>query len=1596
MKIPLKIPTLIFSLGALFAPSALQADLIALYRFDEASGSSAEDFVAGRDGSWIPGTLATPDWNPGGGQIGGAARFPGVGSHQNYFTLPGFPELNGAPEGMTISVWFKPDGSTGYRGLIMTRGVNGGDNYGIGHENSHLDGRVDSQSLDTLEGTMAGTGEWFHVAWVWDNVAGTQRFYINGSPSGSAVPVDLQTITSNVDWRVGDDACCNGRNLDGMVDDLSVWDEPLTSAEVSTLYLNGLSGFSANEVVPPPVTEPLNVGLVINEVHYDPDPKTDFVEFIEILNTGPGALDLSGYRFTEGVDFIFPQGTVLDEAEYLILAEDADFIAGAYSNLPQVFQYQGSLSNDGETLVLRDATTAVVDEVDYKAEFPWPIAANGEGMSMHLINGTLDNDLGGSWRAGLPSPGIQNPKFASNAPPQMRQVEHFPAQPTSSESTTISVKVSDPDGVASMTLFYQINAPGQYIPAFNPLPVSTVNSAPSTPLPANPAFEDPANWVSLTMNPDPMNPDYYQATVPAQPHRTLVRYRIEAEDELENSVRVPYEDDPSLNFAYFSYDGVPDYTAGLNSVHPGGPGHTYPSAMLTSLPVYHLITDGDDFAECWAYDSSDRVSTDSNSRSKFNWEGAFIYGDKVYDHVEYRLRQRNDRYAGGNGRRSMRFRFQRGNYFQALDPTGEPYPEKWRSMNTSKMSRFTEGANHGMRELVSSRLWNLAGVVAPDFQHVHFRVIDDVQEQANQYQGDFYGLSMIFEDVDARFVDSRNLPKGNIYKLKDGESSPLELQKYQARDAVTNGSDFLNIRENLGPPTQSDQWLRDHVDWDSWYLYAALGEGFRHYDFAPNIWKNRIWYFKPDPGNPLGKMSIIPHDTDATWKRGTNDSQWNDPSYASGTGYRGRVVGIDLPKEAIQEITGLNGSDGENHPERPAFMFEYRNTIREVRDLLWQPETVNGVIDQVAAHIAEFSLADRDRWDQGPAATGNEDIGPLESQVATMKNLAFVEDLYMGNSLAGGRAQWLTNLAEDSQIPVTPQITYVGPSEHPTGELAFESSDFSDPDGDETFGAIEWRVAEVAPPAEAEVAIIPFGSTWKYLDNGSNQGTAWQEVSFDDSSWASGVAPLGYGDGDEATVVSYGPDASNKYPTTYFRKTFTLNDVASLGSLVMTVYRDDGVVVHLNGSQVYTSNMPTSGVNYLTFATGNAANDGNTPLVATLPNFLFNEGLNTLAVEIHQRTGNSSDIGFELSLVDAPPVSQDPLHEWNATWESGALATFQPEIAVPAIATREGRLYRARVRHQDQSGRWSHWSAPYEFEAGAADASLWQGSLVISELMYHPASPTAAEILNGFDDDDLFEYIEIQNVGNQTLDLNDVRLTKGVDFNFFNSAITSLDPGQYVLVVNDLAAFEMRYGTGFPVAGEFEDGKLDNGGENVKLTFGAGIAIQEFEYDDASPWPLEPDGNGPSLVLLDPTSLPDHSLPGNWVASSAPGGSPGGPELLQFAGNPEEDLDGDGLNALLEYGFGSSDAVRNAAPFQLVSSAEGDLELEFELNLLAGDLTWELQVSDELLDWDAVDSAYVMTGNENNGDGTATIRFAVPESESELRRFYRLRFDLLP
>ena len=198
-------------------------------------------------------------------------------------------------------------------------------------------------------------------------------------------------------------------------------------------------------------------------------------------------------------------------------------------------------------------------------------------------------------------------------------------------------------------------------------------------------------------------------------------------------------------------------------------------------------------------------------------------------------------------------------------------------------------------------------------------------------------------------------------------------------------------------------------------------------------------------------------------------------------------------------------------------------------------------------------------------------------------------------------------------------------------------------------------IASIAIKAiSAQTTIIPYGSNWKYLANGSNQGTAWRASSFNDAAWPAGNAELGYGDGDEATIVSYGNNANSKYITTYFRKTISITNTTQNGSYTLNVKRDDGVVIYINGTEAYRNNMPTGTISRTTLASTAASDDGATPQTVTLPASAFNEGSNTIAVEIHQNVANSTDLSFDLELtatvITVPPPS-GALLSYNSTWK---------------------------------------------------------------------------------------------------------------------------------------------------------------------------------------------------------------------------------------------------------------------------------------------------------------------------------------------------------
>src|SRR4051794_36892986 len=168
--------------------------------------------------------------------------------------------------------------------------------------------------------------------------------------------------------------------------------------------------------------------------------------------------------------------------------------------------------------------------------------------------------------------------------------------------------------------------------------------------------------------------------------------------------------------------------------------------------------------------------------------------------------------------------------------------------------------------------------------------------------------------------------------------------------------------------------------------------------------------------------------------------------------------------------------------------------------------------------------------------------------------------------------------------------------------------------------------------------LLAAGAVWRYLDNGTDQNSAWTQPNFDDSAWKSGAAQLGYGDGDEATRVAFGPSSTSKFVTTYFRTSFPASEIQRYSALNIDIQRDDGAIIYLNGREVARSNMPTGGITFLTLASLNIAGADESTFYpfALAPSALLS-GTNTLAVEVHQNLVTSADVSFDLRLTASRP-----------------------------------------------------------------------------------------------------------------------------------------------------------------------------------------------------------------------------------------------------------------------------------------------------------------------------------------------------------------------
>jgi len=522
----------------------------------------------------------------------------------------------------------------------------------------------------------------------------------------------------------------------------------------------------------------------------------------------------------------------------------------------------------------------------------------------------------------------------------------------------------------------------------------------------------------------------------------------------------------------------------------------------------------------------------------------------------------------------------------------------------------------------------------------------------------------------------------------------------------------------------------------------------------------------------------------------------------------------------------------------------------------------------------------------------------------------------------------------------------------------------------------EAKIASFGGGGPAPVTYISSGHRWRYLDNGTNQGTAWRSKNFDDSTWSSGPSELGYGSDGEGsgTRLSFGPSSSSKYPTTYFRTNVEVPDPSMFFNFLLRLKYDDGVAVYINGKEVIRQNL-SSNASFSTFASSTVSDESGWKEF-TLPKTSLSPGTNVIAAEIHQGSGSSSDIRFDMFL------------RGETTLGGGDNVTDPLFLTAPTLL---------RARSYDSGG--NEWSALNEAFFSIDSEPAGSGNLTISEMNYHPYDPTRVEEIEVSSDRDDYEFIEFLNTGSKSIDLTGLRFESGINFTFPDHTI--LAPGQYLLLVRDLESFESRYGDSVVQTYEYT-GRLSNDGEQLRILNDNAEPIIDFIYNDQLPWPEAADGEGKSLILSGKV-LTD---PSSWVASRNNGGSPGEAEvntvtysewatLNSVRGEPQGDDDGDMVSNYLEYFFGSDPGLAADAPFadtnvQRIGGVDY-LTLSFPRNLSA-EASLEIQFSFDLLTWTAESKSFETVSSIDNGDGISeeTVRYLMPVNDESKKMFLRL------
>ena len=469
--------------------------------------------------------------------------------------------------------------------------------------------------------------------------------------------------------------------------------------------------------------------------------------------------------------------------------------------------------------------------------------------------------------------------------------------------------------------------------------------------------------------------------------------------------------------------------------------------------------------------------------------------------------------------------------------------------------------------------------------------------------GDYWGIYNLREKIDEQYFFLHN------------NTDPLNLDHLEFDNKIISGdsTDFVNLllfaQTNNLAEAANYSYVKSRIDIFNLMDFVIVQDY-----LANSSWGHNREVWRDNKNNNLWRWILV--DMDRGFNLSRISTNQLDDIYNNFSLFRNLCANTTFKNEFIQRYS--------QHINQ-TFQYNRVQNIIDSLKLLIAPEMPRH-IQKWGTYIDSLTI---DIWGQ---TSGISSMTAWNSEIETLKSFASQRSSYAVQYLnekfnINGRANLkiTNNILDEGKIYVNDYLQIFDTSNLYFKDVPLRIKAYPPPG----YVLKQWKEIIVSNT----INIVPSGSQWKYWDSAAAPAGPWFNAVYADDSWKLGTAQLGYGDGDESTLIDFGPNSQNKYITSYYRKSFQIPNLAEIDGIKINLLRDDGAVVYLNGNEILRSNMPVGVINSSTLALSAVGNSDESAFYEfTIDKSNLVSGTNIIAVEVHQSSATSSDVSFDLSL----------------------------------------------------------------------------------------------------------------------------------------------------------------------------------------------------------------------------------------------------------------------------------------------------------------------------------------------------------------------------